>query len=81
MSFSYCPLLSQSSYTKIFTAELQIKANGCKTTQLVIKNINKHLIEEVIWLKDDSILLGRSTKKRSGPKFMQTIRLCLIQPK
>jgi DNA-binding beta-propeller fold protein YncE len=61
----YIPSLSQPASKEIFAPKLQIRKHLCDSIELVIININKHLIKEIVWLKNDSISLDRSTEEKS----------------
>jgi len=60
MFFSCCALWSQPADKGIFAPKLHARETTCESIELIISNINKHLIREVCWLKNDSILVGRS---------------------
>lgn len=60
MFFSCCALWSQPTDKGIFAPKLHARENTCESIELIISNINKHLIREIRWLKNDSILVGRS---------------------
>ncbi|BFG71033.1 hypothetical protein KACHI17_19140 [Sediminibacterium sp. KACHI17] len=65
MFFYHAPVISQAPGNPLFVPTLHLRVNSCESIELGITSINKHLIKELIWLKDDTVLVSKSERGNS----------------
>jgi len=65
MFFYHAAVISQAPSSTLLVSKLQLRVNSCESVELSITGVNKHLIKELTWFKDDTVLVSKSEKRNS----------------